>query len=441
VAETADWKQKYRDSLLEMEAEEKRWRQVEQVLRRLIGRLCAAGMGVNPQLDDELSQLAAANRRNADAEELARLSDTLTTTVMTVDAAAPIHASLRGETDRAVRTAVATLIKRMFADDDAASKSLLTRLAAAHGDDALAAVIAQAADLVVERGASLAKERQQSAAVLAEVMRRLDEMTRFLTSEQDAGRGRFEDTHSHNEAVITQVRELTIEVNAATELGALQSLVSASLVHVAERVYAFRAREEGRLLEYNGRTEQMCARIADLEREARELQSQLTKESTASRVDALTGVTNRKGFEERFAAEVAAVRPDSPTALLLWDIDRFKEINDNFGHRAGDRVLQRVAESLNASIGPQDLLARIGGEEFVMLLQGRTLGDATHVAERIRAGIEAINFHFRGSPVRVTISCGFTQLHLNDATDAAFNRADAALYRAKNGGRNMCIAA
>jgi len=67
VSETADWKQKYRDSLLEMEAEERRWREAEQVLRRLIGRLCAAGMGVNPRLDDELAAIAAANRRNADA--------------------------------------------------------------------------------------------------------------------------------------------------------------------------------------------------------------------------------------------------------------------------------------------------------------------------------------------------------------------------------------
>src|SRR5580704_7834360 len=70
VNDTADWKQKYRDSLREMEAEEGRWRQIEQALRRLVGRLCAAGMGVNPQLDEELVVLAAANRRGAPAEEL-----------------------------------------------------------------------------------------------------------------------------------------------------------------------------------------------------------------------------------------------------------------------------------------------------------------------------------------------------------------------------------
>jgi hypothetical protein len=75
VSETADWKQKYRASLAEMETQEIRWRQVEQALRRLVGRLCAAGMGVNPRLDDELIKLAAANRRNADADELTRLAE------------------------------------------------------------------------------------------------------------------------------------------------------------------------------------------------------------------------------------------------------------------------------------------------------------------------------------------------------------------------------
>src|ERR1700688_1606564 len=98
MSKTSDWKQKYRDALLEDEAEEKRWREVEQVLRRLIGRLCAAGMGVDPLLDDELAALAAANRRNAEALELERLAASLRTAVVTVEATsrlpqlvAPVH--------------------------------------------------------------------------------------------------------------------------------------------------------------------------------------------------------------------------------------------------------------------------------------------------------------------------------------------------------------
>src|SRR5258708_5365734 len=96
-----------------MEAEETRWRQIELVLRRLIGRLCAAGMGVNPQLDDELIALAAANRRNADAEELAKLAESLTTTVVAVDAVAPVPTITFSTTDTQTRVAIRTLLERL----------------------------------------------------------------------------------------------------------------------------------------------------------------------------------------------------------------------------------------------------------------------------------------------------------------------------------------
>ncbi len=115
MSEAADWKQKYRDSLIEKEAEEVRWRHVEQVLRRLVGRLCAAGMGVNPRLDDELIALAAANRRNADAAELAHRAESLTTTVVAVDAASPVPTITFPATDIQTRLAVKFLLERLAA--------------------------------------------------------------------------------------------------------------------------------------------------------------------------------------------------------------------------------------------------------------------------------------------------------------------------------------
>jgi diguanylate cyclase (GGDEF)-like protein len=202
MSETADWKQKYRDSLREMEAEEKRWREIEQVLRRLIGRLCAAAMGLDPQLDDELTALAAANRHNADALHLEKLAESLTVA-----------------------------------------------------------------------------------------------------------------------------------------------------------------------------------------------------------------------------------------------IDNFKNINDSYGHRAGDRVLQSVAGCFTSSLRAGDFVARIGGEEFAVLLRGLELPAAVHIANQVRVAVEAVRFHFRGTPVRVTVSCGITALNSDDASGGAFDRADAALYRAKSGGKNLCIAA
>jgi len=186
----------------------------------------------------------------------------------------------------------------------------------------------------------------------------------------------------------------------------------------------------------------MRARIADLEKETQELHSKLDLEKHGARLDPLTGVANRKSFDERFAQEIARRADGStPLVMLLWDIDSFKVINDTYGHRAGDRVLQSVAACFISALRVSDFVARIGGEEFAVLLTGLNLADAVNIANQVRTAVEALRFHFRGTPVRVTVSCGITELHQIDASEAAFDRADAALYRAKNGGKNLCVAA
>ena len=444
MSETADWKQKYRDSLIEMEAEELRWKQVEQVLRRLVGRLCAAGMGVNPQLDDELIALAAANRRNAAADELARLADSLTTTVVAVDATAPVPTITFPAIDTHTRLAIKSLLERLAARDpkDPAAPALIRELASAKHDSTLANIVTRAADLVQAHGEQLQRERLQTAEILAEVTKRLDEMAGYLSDSNHANRSRFEDTQTYSDAVMSHMRELTDEVAGATELGVLQGLVNARLESVAQHVSNFRAQEEFRLLEVNGRAERMRTRITELEREAIDLHSRLDSEKQSARVDPLTGVANRKSFEERFAQEIAQ-KPRAALAMvmLLWDLDNFKLINDSYGHRAGDRVLQSVASCFTAAVRGNDFVARIGGEEFVMLLSGAKIEQAMFVANQVRSAVEALRFHFRGTPVRVTVSCGLTEVKENDAADTAFDRADGALYRAKRGGKNLCVAA
>jgi diguanylate cyclase len=444
VAETADWKQKYRDSLIEMEAEEVRWRRAEQVLRRLIGRLCAAGMGVNPKLDDELIALAAANRRNADADELGRLADSLTTTVVAVDAVSPVPTIIFPPTDTQTRSAIKSLLERLPVNDadKSTTQTLIAALATAKNDTALAAIVTRAADLIQEHSEHLARERQQAATILSEVTKRLEEMAGYLTESNHESRSRFDDTQTHSDTVMSQVRELTHEVGNATELGLLQSLVRTRLERVAKYVDEFRTREEQRLREFTGRAERMRARIENLERESTELHSRLASEKQGARRDPLTGVANRKSFDERFAQEIASTpRADRPVAMLLWDIDNFKFINDSYGHRAGDRVLQSVAACFMAAVRGADFVARIGGEEFVVLLSGPSLMDAMQIANQVRSAVEALRFHFRGTPVRITVSCGVTELQEHDTADAAFDRADLALYRAKHGGKNLCVAA
>jgi diguanylate cyclase len=442
VADSDDWKQKYRDSLIEMEAEEARWRQVEQVLRRLVGRLCAAGMGVNPKLDDELKTLAAANRRNADAEELGRLAESLTTKIVAVDAISPIPTITFATSEIHTRLAIKALLERLPAGDNgnSAAQALIAELATAKNDAAVAGIVNRAADLIQEHGGQLARERAKTAEILAEVTNRLEEMAGYLTDTNHANRSRYEDTQSYNENVMSQVRALSDEVGSATDLGALQSLVNTRLERVAEHVSTFRAREDLRVLEVNNRAESMRTRIAELERETGELHSRLDHEKLGARIDPLTGIANRKSFEERIAQEIVK-KSGAEVVMLLWDLDNFKAVNDSYGHRAGDRVLQSVAACFMAAVRGNDFVARIGGEEFVMLLCDTRPAQGLLIANQIRTAVEALRFHFRGTPVRVTVSCGLAELREQDAADAAFDRADSALYRAKHSGKNLCVAA
>jgi len=341
--------------------------------------------------------------------------------------------------DTRTRGAIKSLLERLpvSAADQSTVHTLIAELTTVKNDAALAAIVTQAADLIHEHGEHLERERLQAAAILSAVTKRLEEMANHLAESNHESRSRFDDIQTHSDTVMSQVRELSDEAGSATELGLLQSLVSSRLERVAKYVAEFRSREEQRLLEFARRAERMRSRIEDLERETTELHSRLASEKQGARLDPLTGVANRKSFEERLAKEIARKpRADWPVAMLLWDIDSFKLINDSYGHRAGDRVLQSVAACFMAAVRGEDFVARVGGEEFVVLLSGPKLIDAMQIAKQVRSAVAALRFHFRGTPVRVTVSCGVTELQEHDTAEAAFERADLALYRAKHGGKN-----
>src|SRR5690606_30947913 len=124
----------------------------------------------------------------------------------------------------------------------------------------------------------------------------------------------------------------------------------------------------------------------------------------------------------------------------IWDIDHFKRINDAHGHDAGDRLLRGVADILGRHKRAEDFLARIGGEEFVLLLPMTPIDTAMSVAEKLRGAVATTAFRHRGDSVPVTVSCGLTEFRAGDTLTSAYERADRALYHAKERGRNRCEA-
>lgn len=158
--------------------------------------------------------------------------------------------------------------------------------------------------------------------------------------------------------------------------------------------------------------------------------------------DGLTGVMSRKAWEDMASrALAAAARGGLPPALLIIDIDRFKGVNDTYGHAAGDAVLKGFAGLAGAQVRVTDGLGRLGGEEFAVVLPATRVADAVRLAERIRAGAEqhAVRIGEHGAIVRYTISGGVACLLPGETLAQLSARADAALYRAKLEGRNRIV--
>ncbi len=154
--------------------------------------------------------------------------------------------------------------------------------------------------------------------------------------------------------------------------------------------------------------------------------------------DELTGLVNRRYFMGRLLHEYERIRRyESVFTLLMIDLDHFKNVNDSFGHQAGDVILRTVSDTMKLSLRLSDIIGRIGGEEFAVILPETELGPGMIIGDRLRKRAEALEIPHKECKIRMTISIGASQSSKDDLSiDEVLQRADLALYRAKENGRN-----
>jgi diguanylate cyclase (GGDEF)-like protein len=238
---------------------------------------------------------------------------------------------------------------------------------------------------------------------------------------------------------LLSVQHTEADVYSAADLHLLQRLGE----HVAAAVADARAFED--LEDYRAHLElRVAERTAELEQASKEkerLIAALREQSSAlereSREDALTGIANRRHFMQRLAAEFeVAVAVGQPLTLAIADLDRFKIVNDDLGHTVGDEALRRSASLMRNLCRETDLVARIGGEEFALILPGMPQAAAAEFCERLRSAIETHDWRAVHPHLRVTVSIGVFQWDGKADGTALLEAADAQLYRAKRAGRN-----
>lgn len=179
----------------------------------------------------------------------------------------------------------------------------------------------------------------------------------------------------------------------------------------------------------------LCEAKAEIERQREELQQSLRE----ARTDALTGLPNRRAFDQEILRSIASRRRQKVSfSLMMLDIDHFKHVNDRHGHMVGDQVLKAFARRLSETFRDTDFVARIGGEEFAAILPRTPLHEALSIAERTRA--EIARCHYSGGEIelQVTASVGLKEAGPEETDSELFKLVDAALYQAKRTGRNCC---
>lgn len=253
-------------------------------------------------------------------------------------------------------------------------------------------------------------------------------------------------THIHGQEMteIMKVEMSTMEdgINNINNLDELKTSIQSRVINLRNHVDHFLIKEDEKDKEASSIIEKLKQQVKVMEGEAEDLKEQIEKERQQTLRDVLTEIPNRLAYDERLNLELANYRrKQEPFTLVVWDIDLFKKVNDTYGHAAGDQVLKLVASILNKNMRETDFIARYGGEEFVSILPDTNIQGAQLITDKLRETIAASNFHFRDEAVSVTVSSGFAEVKNNEEGEALFIRADKALYKAKENGRNNCQAA
>ncbi|CAI8719373.1 Diguanylate cyclase DgcP [Pseudomonas chlororaphis] len=272
-------------------------------------------------------------------------------------------------------------------------------------------------------------------------LKQLNERLESFQSNLQAASEGHADSSSAAREMDTQIREqvdgLQSSVQEAADLDDLKQVLESHLEGLLGTMDHHQKQRDEREKEVAARLQSLAERVSSMEQEAQGYREHLEEQRQKALIDPLTGLPNRAAWSERLEHEVAQWQQHGNTLLLaMLDLDHFKRINDNYGHLAGDKVLKIIAGVLRKRLRGSDFIARFGGEEFVLLISNTSWPVGARLAETLRAAIEACPFHFKGERVTITMSIGMSAFKPGERSDLVLKRADQALYRAKEAGRN-----
>ncbi|WP_019582991.1 GGDEF domain-containing protein [Thioalkalivibrio sp. ALE16] len=278
-------------------------------------------------------------------------------------------------------------------------------------------------------------EREELTEVVGEIWHRLEDVDTALSEDEARGERARESVSELHAGISGDVAHIKGRVVDVDDLATLRTEVSRGLDRMVERVTTFREEQESELLAALERNRALRSKGRSLEGQVQALRTRLEQARAEATRDSLTGLPNRTAFEQRLAQLPAELKKAGAASLLVWDIDHFKTINDEYGHSAGDKVLRAVAEILAEGVRAPDFVARYGGEEFVMILYREPAAAHTQ-ADTIREAVDRLIVRAGNTRLKVTISAGLAGINPAATPESIFDAADHALLQAKKRGRD-----
>ncbi|MFK8052559.1 MAG: diguanylate cyclase [Woeseiaceae bacterium] len=433
------WKDEYRELVKEHEQYQAESDTMQQELRQILRLMLTACRGWRQNIDEELEVLQIRLDKAKDSLTLLNLRGVANEIIVLLQA----H---RKESESTTTVAVNRLVH--VRDDFVASVSAYPRLRkpietiANNEETDIADQFSKFAGVVVEICRKLDQERKETEEFLSEVKASVQNLEQWASNATSAADNQRAASSELEQQVSEDVDSLNTTLTEENDAGQLKAKLKSRLDRIGSHIATYREKEEARIHEMEQRNAALNSELTMLKDRTVALDAELKEQKSLLLLDSLTKVHSRFAYEQRLAETLDGFNRDGlPFCYSLWDIDHFKAINDNMGHQAGDALLKQIADYLKRYVRSTDFVARIGGEEFVILLPNSKVDTAIVIADKLRALIDSAKFQFNDKKVPISISCGITEVIQGDTVEQLYERADKALYSAKNAGRNRCIAA
>jgi len=243
-----------------------------------------------------------------------------------------------------------------------------------------------------------------------------------------------------NNLLQNQIAEMTSELTKATSLSSIKVDINGKLQLIASTLQKKSELEISQHQALITQMQDMASKVSQLEEQSKTFEQRIKEQQDRSMQDALTKLANRAAFDDYYAKAMMRFH-DKPydLAIVVLDLDDFKRINDTYGHTAGDKTLQVIANTLKKHFSDAGFIARYGGEEFVLVMTNADKNKVLTTLERIRKQVARLPFKFKNDKVTITMSIGASHIKPEDNIHTAFERADEALYKAKDKGKNQVV--